>query len=113
MIGKKVKDPEIKTRYRKIAEYIAAAKETGEKLQNLWIENCDTGTGAEDINSAIRETEATQVLSNRTKKHKTYHLVISCRNKDNILDPETFKEIEQTYAKALGFEDHQRVVGEL
>ena len=51
MIGKKVKDPEIKIRYRKIAQYIAAAKETGEKLHNLWIENCDTGTG--DIRSMI------------------------------------------------------------
>ena len=51
MIGKKVKDPEIKTRYRKIAKYIAAAKETGEKLHNLRSENCDTGTG--DIRSMI------------------------------------------------------------
>ena len=41
MIGKTVKDPEIRTRYRKIAEYIAAAKEAGEKLYSLWIENCD------------------------------------------------------------------------
>ena len=51
MTGKKVKDPEIKTRYRKIAKYIAAAKEPGEKLHSLWIENCDTRTG--DIRSMI------------------------------------------------------------
>ena len=67
MIGKKIKDPEIKTRYRKIAEYIAAAKESGEKLHSLWIEQCDTGTGAEDLDLAIREIEATQSLSNRMK----------------------------------------------
>ena len=111
MIGKKIKDPEIKTRYRKIAEYIAAAKESGEKLHSLWIEQCDTGTGAEDLDLAIREIEATQDLSNRTKNHKTYHLVISFRNEDNIPDVESLKEIERAYAKALGFGDHQRVVG--
>ena len=74
MIGKKIKDPEIKTRYRKIAAYTAAAKETGEKHHSLWIEKCDTGTGAEDLDPAIREIEATQDLSNRTKKHKTCRL---------------------------------------
>ena len=111
MIGKKVKDPEIKTRCRKIAQYIAAAKEPGEKLHSLWIAECDTGSAAEDLDPAIREIEATQDLSNRTKKHKTYHLVISFRNEDPIPDVDTLKEIERAYAKALGFEDHQRVVG--
>ena len=109
MIGKKIKDPEIKTRYRKIAEYIAAAKGAGEKLHALWVENCDTG--ADDLDLAIREIEATQSLSNRTRKHKTYHLVISFRNEDEIPDLQTLKEIERAYAKALGFEAHQRVVG--
>ena len=51
MIEKKVKDPEMKTRYRKIAEYIAAAKEPGEKLHSLWIEQCDTGT--EDLTRLV------------------------------------------------------------
>ena len=109
MIGKKIKDPEIKTRYRKIAEYIAAAKGAGEKLHALWVENCDTG--ADDPDLAIREIEATQNLSNRTRKHKTYHLVISFRNEDEIPDLETLKEIERAYAKALGFDAHQRIVG--
>ena len=95
MIGKKIKDPEIKTRYRKIAEYIAAAKGAGEKLHALWVENCDTG--ADDPDLAIREIEATQNLSNRTRKHKTYHLVISFRNEDEIPDLQTLQEIQRAY----------------
>ncbi len=54
------------------------------------------------------EIEATQNLNTRAKGDKTYHLVVSFR--DEKPSPEALKDIEEQYAKALGFEDHQRVV---
>ena len=33
-----------KSRYGRLAEYIAAAQEKGEKLHSLWMEKCNAGT---------------------------------------------------------------------
>ena len=44
MIAKKIpKRPDIPDNYKELAEYIAAAKEPGEKLDKFWIENCGAG----------------------------------------------------------------------
>ncbi|NVK20544.1 MAG: relaxase/mobilization nuclease domain-containing protein [Methylocystaceae bacterium] len=110
MIAKKVK-PHPNDTYGKLADYIAAAKEKGEKLHSLWMEEFNAGTEIEDLDLAILEAHATQKLNNRVKGTKTYHLMISFREEDRIPDPDELKEIEREFAKALGFEEHQRVVG--
>jgi len=61
---------------------------------------------------AIQEVADIQALNTRTAKEKTYHLIVSFRPEDEVrLTPEVLKEIEAEFAKALGFEEHQRHCG--
>lgn len=108
MIGKKIA-PHPNDQYRKLALYIAAAKDKGEKLHSLWMENLDAGSNIDDLDLGILEVEATQKQNNRAKSSKSYHLIISFRAEDELPNAEALKDIEKTYAEALGFEDHQRI----
>lgn len=108
MIAKRV-NRTTNSSYGHLAEYIASAKDKGEKLVDLWIVNSNGGEELEDLSHAIRDIEATQALNSRTNADKTYHLITSFR--DENPSPDQLKEIEQSIATALGFEDHQRVVG--
>ena len=95
--------------FRYLAEYIAAAREKGEKLDDLWIVNCNGGRGLENLDLAIREIETQQALNTRVKKNKGYHLVVSFQ-RDEKPSPEALRDIECHFAEALGFADHPRVV---
>ncbi len=97
-----------KDNFGRLAEYLAAAKEVGEKLDDLWITGSNAGTTKEDLDLAIIEIKATQALNVRVKSDKTYHLIVSFR--DERPSPEALRDIEENFAKALGFEEHQRVV---
>jgi len=51
-----------------LARYLAAAGDTGEKLDRLWLASCNAGPDGENINVedleiAIAEIEATQTLN--------------------------------------------------
>lgn len=108
MIAKRV-DRGTNDSFKRLAEYIAAAKDKGEKLDDFWLVNCKAGSGIEDLDLAIVEVEAKQSRNRRAKGDKSYHLIVSFR--DEKPSPEALREIEAAFAKALGFEDHQRVVG--
>lgn len=107
-IGKKSGVPD---NYTRLGEYIAAAEEKGEKLDQFWIRNCDAGTNLEDLDLALLEIEAVR----RQKPDiadKTYHLVVSFRpGEQDRLTKDDLMAIEAEYAKALGYADHQRVAG--
>lgn len=96
--------------FRYLAEYIAAAKEKGEKLDDLWIVNCNGGRGLENLDLAIREIDTQQALNTKVKKNKSYHLVVSFQ-RDEKPSPEALRDIESHFADALGFADHPRVIG--
>jgi hypothetical protein len=93
-----------------LAKYIAGAKEKGEKLDQFWLSNCNAGDGIEDLDTAIAEIRATQEMNLRSKADPNYHLVVSFAEGEKP-DLDVLKDIEQEFAKALGLEDHQRVVG--
>lgn len=93
-----------------LAKYIASAKEKGEKLDQFWLSNCKAGDGIDDLDTAIAEIRATQALNSRSKSDPNYHLVVSFAEGEKP-DIDVLKDIEQEFAKALGLEDHQRVVG--
>jgi len=97
------------TPYRDLAEYIAEAKDPGEKLEELWIVNTHAGETLDDLEMAILEVDATQALNTRVKSNKHYHLIVSFR--DEHPSPEALRDIDREFAKALGFEEHPRVVG--
>lgn len=112
MIPKRVqRKPEKADNFTYLAEYIAAAREKGEKLDQLWIVNCDAGSDPDDIKTALYEIEALRTLKPKIKD-KTYHLVLSFREGDRQkLTAKDLKDIERTFAEALGYGEHQRVAG--
>ncbi|WP_413207945.1 TraI/MobA(P) family conjugative relaxase [Rhodospirillum sp. A1_3_36] len=105
------KKPDLPDNYTRLGDYIAAAKETGEKLDRLWVVNCDAGEGVEDLATALAEVEAVRRMRSDIP-NKTYHLAISFRpGERERLTEEDLKNIEKAFADALGFTDHQRVAG--
>ncbi|CTQ63460.1 TraI/MobA(P) family conjugative relaxase [Roseibium album] len=93
-----------------LAKYIASAKEKGEKLDQFWLSNCNAGAGLEDLDTAIAEIRATQALNHRSNADPNYHLVVSFAEGE-MPETDALKDIELEFAKALGLEAHQRVVG--
>lgn len=95
--------------YARLANYIADASHEGEKCLMAWSAGCMAG---DDFQLGISEVLATQDCNTRTKKEKTYHLIVSFRPEDEAkLTEKDFKEIEERFAEVLGFEDHQRHCG--
>ncbi|MEB3286884.1 MAG: TraI/MobA(P) family conjugative relaxase [Vampirovibrionales bacterium] len=86
------------------ADYIMDVKGDGEKLAWFAISNCQAETPAE----AISEILLTQSENTRSKNDKTYHLVISFREGEQV-SQEQMKTIEEAVCTKLGFEGHQRL----
>ena len=111
MLAKHIpKDPKISDSFKGLAQYIADAREEGEKLDGFWMVNCNAGESLDDLDLAILEIEATQALNQRVTGNKTYHLMVSFREGEQP-SLEQCKAMEAEFAKALGFQDHQRVCG--
>jgi hypothetical protein len=110
MISKKQPSPSPKNdNYARLANYIADASHKGEKCMTVWSAGCMAG---DDFQLGISEVLATQACNERTKKEKTYHLIVSLRPEDqDKLTEQDFKDIEQHFAEVLGFEEHQRHCG--
>lgn len=109
MISKHVGYDAAHDNYGTLARYIADAGHDGEKCLASWCAGC---AADDDYDLAIIEAQAVQALNTRSQKEKTYHLLISFRPEDEArLTPEVFKAIEERFAAALGFSDHQRHCG--
>ncbi len=111
MISKHIHCKASNDNYKRLADYIAAAKHSRkqEKCLFSWCAGCIDDA---DYESSITEIELTQSLNTRSEKEKSYHLIVSFRKEDEgKLTKEDFKNIEQEFAKALGFEEHQRHCG--
>lgn len=109
MISKRIDRKPANDNYGNLAAYIAAADHEGEKSLMRWAQGCWAG---DDYDLAVREVKDTQALNTRTKKEKTYHLVISFRPEDEAkLTPKVFKAIEERFAATLGYSEHQRHCG--
>lgn len=108
---KKDKSKPIRDDYTRLGEYIAAAKEKGEKLDKFWIVNCGAGTELENLKTALIEIEAKRFMKPKIR-NKTYHLMVSFRpGERKKLSADDLKDIERHFADALGYAEHQRVVG--
>ena len=109
MISRRVLQKPENDDYRRLASYIAAADHPGEKSLMRWCSGCLAG---DDYTLGIQEAVDTQAMNTRTSKEKTYHLIVSFRPEDEArLTPEVFKVIEEEFARALGFSEHQRHCG--
>ena len=108
MISRKVDRKQENDNYRLLAFYVGAADHEEEKLLFRWHEGC----ASEEFDLAIREVEAVQDLNTRTTREKAYHMIVSFRPEDESkLTENIFKDIERSFAEALGFEEHQRHCG--
>lgn len=108
MISKRVFIDAGNDNYARLAAYIADAGPAGEKCLMSWAEGM---LGGDDYAEGIAEAVDVQARNTRAAS-KTYHLVISFRPEDEAkLAPEAFKTIEQRFAAALGYTDHQRHCG--
>ncbi|WP_343870566.1 TraI/MobA(P) family conjugative relaxase, partial [Caenispirillum bisanense] len=112
MIAKRIdKAPDVPDDFTHLADYIAAAREEGEKLGEFWIANCDAGADLADLDAATAEVEAVR-QQKPDVLNKTYHLVISFHpGEGERLDKEALQDIVSRYAEALGFAEHQYVAG--
>lgn len=108
MIAKKVaKAADVRDSFRALAEYVAGARDPGEKLVDLWIAGCDAGSEATDLDAAVAEVEATRARK-PAGANLTYRPVVSLREGE-ALDGAQLREAERVFAGALGFEEHQRI----
>ncbi len=112
MIAKKIpKKSDVPDNYKALAEYIAAAKEPGEKLDKFWIVNCGAGETLDDLDLAIIEVNAIRRLKPKVAD-KTYHMMVSFRPGDKErLSQQDLADIANAYVEALGFGEHQYVAG--
>lgn len=109
MISKHVHYEAAHDNYGVLARYIADAGHDGEKCLASWCAGC---VADDDYELAIIEAQAVQSMNTRSQKEKTYHLLVSFRPEDEArLTPEAFKAIEERFAAALGFSEHQRHCG--
>lgn len=108
MISKKVPvKAATKGKLSRLVNYLLDAKGKGsERVAAVAVTNCRSG--AEDPTWAVREMQATQERNQRAKGDKTYHLVVSFRSGEEIA-LEALREIEEEFARSLGFTGHQRV----
>lgn len=105
MITKKVpmKNPR-KSSFSSLTKYLVDDQGKQERVGDIIISNCHSL----DPQWASLEVEATQALNTRATSDKTYHLLISFREGED-LSPETLKDIERQMAEGLGFGEHQRI----
>ena len=73
--------------FKQLSEYIAAAKDEGEKLDEFWMVNFNAGQGIEDHRFAIKEALAVQSKNNRVRGLKNYHLIVSFRDEKPSREP--------------------------
>jgi len=105
MIAKRVPRTASKSSYRALAEYILDLKDEGEKVLYSWSSGCGAG---EDLELCITEIVATQELNTRSKNDKSYHLVISLAEGEELSEAQ-FKEIENHLCEAIGLGEHSRI----
>ncbi len=111
MIAKRIDRKPGNDNYRALALYVADAKSKSQPEEKSLI-SWQAGCLADNYHIGIIEVEATQSLNTRTKKEKTYHLMVSFRPEDEVkLTPKVFMDIEENFADALGFSEHQRHCG--
>ena len=109
MISKHVHYEAAHDNYGALARYIADASHEGEKCLMSWCAGCAT---EDDYDLAILEAQVVQGMNTRSQKEKTYHLLVSFRPEDEAkLTSELFKVIEERFAGALGYSEHQRHCG--
>lgn len=94
-----------KSSYARLAKYIME-EQTPEKIRNvaMWTNSIYDN---DDIDLFMKEVKAVQDSNTLSKDDKTYHLIVSF--KEDEIDINKLKNIENEIVTAMGFEEHQRL----
>lgn len=90
--------------FTRTADYIADVAGGGERVVGVRITNC----GADDFALALAEIAACQDENTRSRKDKTYHLVVSFPEGERPT-LERLRDIEDELCRSIGLADHQRI----
>jgi hypothetical protein len=108
VIAKRIDHQPENDNFRALALYVAGIGSAEDKVLTKWTAGCHM----DDFYGALKEIEAVQTKNTRSRKNKTYHLMVSWRPEDEAKQgPEIFREIEREFAAALGLAEHQRQAG--
>ena len=106
MIIKKInKRAGITDNFGSLVDYLTDTQNKSNRVSEIRITNCNTN----NLDFAKLDVLATQQMNKRSKKDKTYHLLISFDEKDRPLSKQELQAIEDKVCKDLGFEKHQRI----
>lgn len=106
MIIKKInKRAGITDNFGSLVDYLTDTQNKSNRVSEIRITNCNTN----NLDFAKLDVLATQQMNKRSKKDKTYHLLISFDEKDRPLSKRELQAIEDKVCKDLGFEKHQRI----
>ena len=105
IIKKSVMKSNDKSSYARLAKYIME-EQTPEKIRNvaMWTNSIYDN---DDIDLFMKEVKAVQDSNTLSKDDKTYHLIVSF--KEDEIDINKLKDIENEIVTAMGFEEHQRL----
>ncbi|MDF4751064.1 relaxase/mobilization nuclease domain-containing protein, partial [Vibrio parahaemolyticus] len=93
-----------KSDFAGLVNYITDHQSKEHRLGNVRLNNCEATT----VRDAISEVLATQFANTRAKSDKTYHLIVSLPNGEQ-LEAHTLAAIEELICQGLGYGEHQRV----
>ena len=112
MIPKKIpKSAKHPDNFNRLARYITAAEDPGEKLEDFWIANVDGLEELTDLETALLDVEAVRKMKPGVND-KTYHLILSFRpGEEDDLKGKDLRAIAKRFVDDLGFGEHQYVAG--
>jgi hypothetical protein len=87
-----------------LVEYVTDSQDKDHRVGVVKSVNCHAAT----IDAAVTEVLATQQQNTRAKGDKTYHLLVSFREGEEI-DDDTLSKIESALCESIGFGEHQRI----
>lgn len=93
-----------KSDFAGLVNYITDQQSKEHRIGNVRLNNCEAKT----VRDAISEVLATQFANTRAKSDKTYHLIVSFPNGEQ-LEAHTLAAIEERICQGLGYGEHQRV----
>jgi hypothetical protein len=105
MIAKRVpRRRDGKSSFGQLVTYLKDDQGKESRVGDITVTNCQS----DDPAWAVIEIEATQDINRRAKSDKTYHLVYSFREGEDI-SPDVLRALEDELCKGLGYESHQRI----
>lgn len=108
IIKKSLMKAKIKSSYNKLINYLSNEKNSNENIRNagLWFSTQEYEV--EDLDLYVKDIEATQKRNTSSNDDKTYHLIVSFPQSERP-SSDILKSIEKDIAKALNYENHQRI----